>query len=329
MPLVTSVKNTMRSAIHKCFSARLATALVFIAIDFTQSIRAEEPAPAPIQQGNGHHFVCADYTAGKIFVVSSDGKAEWDYPAPHCDEIWALPNGNFLFNTGRGVKEVNRKGEVIFVYESKSEIYACQRLPDGKTFVAECNAGRLLEIAPGGRIDKEIRLLPEGKDGGHLYIRNARKLPNGHYLVCHYGEQAVKEYDRDGQLMRSIAATGGPHSAIRLSNGNTIVACGDLKGGSRLFEKDPKDTVVWEIKDGDLPGISLKLMTGFQRLPNGNTVMSNWLGHGHLGEAPHLIEVTPDKKVVWTFSDHKTMKTISSVQLLDVPGDATKFEIMH
>jgi hypothetical protein len=70
-------------------------------------------------------------------------------------------------------------------------------------------------------------------------------------------------------------------------------------------------------------------MTGLQRLPNGNTVMSNWLGHGKLGTAPHLIEVTPDKKVVWSFADHKTMKTISSVQLLDVPGDVTKGEIRH
>ncbi len=42
-----------------------------------------------------------------------------------------------------------------------------------------------------------------------------------------------------------------------------------------------------------------------------------------------MIEVTPEKKVVWTFADHKTMRTISSVQVLDVPGDATKGQIAH
>ena len=68
---------------------------------------------------------------------------------------------------------------------------------------------------------------------------------------------------------------------------------------------------------------------GPQRLPNGNTVLSNWLGHGRLGKGPHLIEVTPDKKVVWTFADHKTMKSISSLQLLDVPGDATRGDILY
>jgi hypothetical protein len=86
---------------------------------------------------------------------------------------------------------------------------------------------------------------------------------------------------------------------------------------------------VWEVKNGDLPGIKIAFVTGFQRLPNGNTVFSNWLGHGKFGTAPHLIEVTPDKQVKWTFADHKTMKTISSVLLLDVPGDPTKGEICH
>jgi hypothetical protein len=32
---------------------------------------------------------------------------------------------------------------------------------------------------------------------------------------------------------------------------------------------------------------------------------------------------------VWSFFDHQTMTTISSVQLLDVPGDATKGEVWH
>ena len=42
-----------------------------------------------------------------------------------------------------------------------------------------------------------------------------------------------------------------------------------------------------------------------------------------------MIEVTPDKKIIWTFADHETMKTISSIQLLDIPGDVTKGEIEH
>ena len=276
-----------------------------------------------------HPFACTDYTAGKVFIVSAEGKAEWEYKTSNCNDLWVLPNGNLLFNTGHGVQEVTREKKVVFDYQSKSEIYACQRLTNGNTFIGECNAGRLLEVDPSGKIVKELRLLPEGKDGGHLYMRNARQLANGNYLVSHCGDQVVKEYDPQGKVVREIPALGGPHSAIRLHNGNTLIACADRPGGHRIFEVDPAGKTVWEVKDGDLPGISFHFMAGLQRLPNGNTVFSNWLGHGKFGQAPHLIEVTPNKSLVWTFADHKAMRTISSVQLLDVPGDVTKGEIQH
>jgi hypothetical protein len=284
---------------------------------------------AAFAHAEGHRFACADYSQGKACVVAADGKIEWEYPAKDCNDVWVLPNGNLLFNTGHGVKEVTRDKQVVFDYQSSSEIYACQRLANGNTFIGECNAGRLLDVDPSGKIVKEIKLLPAGKDGGHLYMRNARRLANDHYLVAHYGEQVVREYDSQGKVVREIAAAGGPHSVIRLASGNTLIACGDFPGGRRVCEVDAAGTTVWEIKDGDLAGIALHFMTGLQRLPNGNTVVSNWLGHGQFGKAPHLIEITPDKKVVWTFADHQAFKTISSIQLLDVPGDVTKNEIAH
>ena len=277
-----------------------------------------------------HRFACADYVQGKVFIVATNGQVEWEYPAASCDEIWVLPNDNLLFTTCHGVKEVTRNKNVVFNYESKSEIYACQRLANGNTFIGECNAGRLLEVEPSGTIAKEIRLLPEGKDGGHLYMRNARRLINGRYLVAHYGDQVVREYDAQGKVVREIPATSGQHSVVRLANEHTLIACGDLvKDGARVFEVDADGNTVWEIKSQDLPDISLKLMTGFQRLPNGNTVMSNWQGHGQFGSGPHVIEVTPQKQVIWTFVDHKAMKTVASLQILDVPGDATKGEVWH
>ena len=240
-----------------------------------------------------------------------------------------LPNGNLLFNTGHGVREVTRDKRVVFDYQSKSEIYACQRLANGNTFIGECNSGRLLEVEPSGRIAKEVRLLPEGKDGGHLYMRNARRLADGHYLVTHYGEQVVREYDADGKVVCSIPAAGGPHSAARLPNGNTVISCGDLPGGARVFEVDPSGKVVWQVQGDELPGISLKFIAGFHRLPNGNTLIANWLGHGQFGKAPHLIEITPDKCVAWTSANHEKMRTVSSVQALDVKGDATRGEVWH
>ncbi len=285
--------------------------------------------PAPIQTGTGHAFACADYSGNKVFLVSKEGKVEWEYPAKTCDDIWVLPNGNILFNTGDGVTEVTRDKKVVFRYESKSEVYACQRLANGNTFIGECNAGRLLEVDPAGQMVSELRLLPEGQDGGHGFMRNARKLSNGNYLVAFCLGEVVREYDPAGKIVFEVPAPSGPHSVVRLPNGNTLIACGDVKKDPSVFEVDKEGKTVWKIAKDELPGISLKFMTGLHRLPNGNTVMTNWVGHGEFGKAPAIIEVTPDKKVVWTFQDDNTMRTVSSVQILDVPGDPLKGEVLH
>jgi hypothetical protein len=301
---------------HTCFAVVLIGVLI-------------GPLAAADARTNDHPFACTDYSQGKVFLVSAEGKVEWDYPAASCNDLWVLANGNLLFNTGHGVREVTRDQQIVFDYQSKSEIYACQRLANGNTFIGECNAGRLIEVEPSGRIAKELRLLPENQDGGHAYMRNARRLENGHYLVAHYGEEVVREYDAVGVVLRTIPAVGGPHSVARLPNGHTLISCGDLPGGSRVFEVDAAGKTVWQVQGDALPGVSLKFIAGFQRRPNGNTVICNWLGHGQFGKAPHLVEITPDKRVVWSFADHAAMKTISSVQLLDEIGDVTRGGILH
>lgn len=81
---------------------------------------------------------------------------------------------------------MTRQNDTIFHYESQSPIFACQRLKNGNTFVGECVSGRMLEISPKGKIVKEVCILPEGvKDGGFAFMRNARRLDNGHFLVAH------------------------------------------------------------------------------------------------------------------------------------------------
>ncbi|MGB7719177.1 MAG: hypothetical protein WBL65_04715, partial [Bryobacteraceae bacterium] len=110
----------------------------------------------------------------------------------------------------------------------------------------------------------------------------------------------------------------------------TLIASADRDGApARVFEVTPDGRTVWEVRGEELPGISLKFMAGLQRLPNGNTVMSNWLGHGQFGKAPHIIEVTRAKRVVWTFADHETMKTISSVEILDADGKPIAGTVLH
>jgi hypothetical protein len=51
-------------------------------------------------------------------------------------------------------------------------------------------------------------------------------------------------------------------------------------------------------------------------LKNGNSVGCNVL-RGQEGKGAHAFEVTKDKKVVWTFADHKLAQLITTVRVLD------------
>lgn len=265
----------------------------------------------------GRKFAVSDYSAGLVRVVEPDGSiSRTEKNAPESNDLSLLPNGNLLFTTGYGAREVDPSGKIVWEYKTASQVYATQRLPDGNTFVGECSTGKLLTIAPDGKtVVKSISLLPDNK-GYHLYFRNARVLANGHYLVAHLHDQKVVEYDGEGKVVWECKTPGGPHSVERLPNGNTMVACGD-NGEPCVVELAPDKSIVWKLGNDDLPGRPLRFMTGFVRLRNGNLLVSNWVGHNLKGNAalPHLFEVTREKKVVWIYNDHDAFKTIANIQV--------------
>jgi hypothetical protein len=220
-------------------------------------------------------------------------------------------------------------GVIAWRYDvgSDTEVHACQPLENGCVLLVENGPCLIVEVDRAGRIAKEIRLVhPPASVSLHDQFRGVRKTHNGHYLVCRKGEHEVEELDNEGHILREIPVPGDVHECVLLPDGHMLVACGD---GHIVEELDTDLKVVWKLDEHELPGNPLRLMSGFQRLPNGNTVICNYIGHGHLGEQPHLFEITRDKKVVWEFSDHDHFKVINQVQLLDVPGDPAKGDILR
>ena len=215
-------------------------------------------------------------------------------------------------------------GDTIFDYRSDSHIFACQRLKNGNTFVGECNNGRMLEIDPQGKIVKSVSILPEGvTDGKKSFIRNARRLDNGHYLVAHYGGKKVIEYDENGKNVWEVPASGGAHSVIRLPNGNTLVAIADSDKNPRIVEYNPRKEIVWEISNADFPDTKpFKFLSGMQYILEKGILFTNWQGHGIKEKAPHMFLVNRDKKILYTFNPRKEIETLSSVCVIDCAPDA-------
>ena len=71
-----------------------------------------------------------------------------------------------------------------------------------------------------------------------------------------------------------------------------------------VVEITPSGAEAWAFNPADFPlDTNLDWVLGAQRLPNGNTLIPNYLGHGKNGQGIWLLEVTPEKKVVWTLRD--------------------------
>jgi hypothetical protein len=277
----------------------------------------------------------------RIAIVNAKGEVEWEVEnnAREVHDIAMLANGNVLYQTSyTTVVEMSPDKKIVWQYEAKPkagysgrvEIHSYQRLKNGLTMIAESGNARIVEVDKNANIVKEIALTVE-RPSAHRDTRMVRKLDNGNYLVCHEGDGKVREYDSKGKVIWTYAidlagrprADGhGPEGhgtevfgAIRMPNGNTMIAGGN---NNRVFEVTPQGKIVWSVDHNELPGIAFAWMTTLQLLPNGNLI----IGNTHAGpENPQLIEITRDKKVVWTFKNFTTFGNgLCATQVLGIRG---------
>ncbi len=135
-------------------------------------------------------------------------------------------------------------------------------------------------------------------------------------------------YDEAGKALWSVDAPSA-WAAVRLKNGNTLIS-GNQRGYVR--EVNRQGQTVWEVNKDDLPGFPLYTVQEVSRLANGNTLINNWAGSAPTEQwktVVQLIEVTPEKKVVWAVRDWEHFGPASSTQLLDEKGNPEKFGLQR
>lgn len=277
---------------------------------------------------------------GKLAMVDERGQIEWEMEWGGIHDIHILDSGNILTRRGRSeVVEIDpQTKDIVWSYDSAKrngnegeqvEIHAFQPLTGDNVMIAESGPARIIEVNRDGKILSQIKLKVDNPHP-HMDTRLARKLANGHYLVCHEGDGVLREYDGDGKVVweyevpmfgKQAQPGHGPESfgnklfgAVRLKNGNTLIATGN---GHSVIEVTPDKQIVWHLQQNDLPGITLAWVTTLEVLPNGNYVIGNC--HAGAGQ-PLLVEVEPkSKKVVWTFDHFDTFgNSVSNSQLMDV-----------
>jgi hypothetical protein len=282
--------------------------------------------------GNGlaqHPMLLIGENYDKMFLVN-DGKIIWTYQTGKSfeyDDVWMLSNGNILFSRMEYIEEITPDKKRVWRYDchvpggtNHTEIHACQPVGLDKVMFVENGLPphlKIINIKTGAvEVDHELEYNPAWGAGGiHPQFRRARITADGTYLLAFLNLGYVAEYDKNfNEIWRYKSPK--PWAALRLKNGNTLITD---EADDLTREVNRKGETVWEFNcKTDLPP-EYQFANAPQsctRLANGNTIFCS-RGNGH---SPQLIEVTPDKKVVWVLQDWKDINGATAVQILDDPG---------
>lgn len=257
-------------------------------------------------------LVSASYGKNVVAICDAKGDVIWSHKtagptkghAGHHD-VQFLANGNILYHDSwTKLTELTLDKKVVWSYDSaimngnrgkKVDVHAFARLPNGNTMITESGVGRIIEVDRNGKL---VHQFPLNK-GGAQSTRLVRITPSATYLVCSENPGVVTEYNRKGEVVWDYLIKTRVYGAIRLRNGNTLIASGS---GNSVVEVTPEKKIVWEIK-GKVPQteIELKWTTCLEELDNGHYV----IGNCHAGpENPQIFEIDRNKQVVWEFDEY-------------------------
>ncbi len=306
---------------------------LFTALDVPQMAPTEAEAPRdwkdkPIPKGlpgkgiAGHPMLFLGEGFNKLMIIYK-GKIIWSYQTGggwEYDDAWLLSNGNVLFTRMQYIAEVTPDKKVVWRYDAPdgTEIHTCQPIGQDKVlFIVNGLPPKLMVANTKTNVVEVEHALPYlGMERGsvHGQFRRVRYTAQGTYLVPFLQLSKVVEYDKDFKEIWKYDIKN-PWAAIRLKNGNTLIT---EEPDVETREVNSKGETVWSIKPTDLPEqYRYGNAQTATRLENGNTIICS---RGGKNQGPQLVEVTPEKKVVWVLWDWKDLGPATSVQILDEPG---------
>jgi Arylsulfotransferase (ASST) len=245
-------------------------------------------------------------SGGELIEIDWDGKIVWKYEDLYINSHdWdRMENGNTLIahwmpmpkeiadRVKGGIPGSEREG--VMWGDSFQEI-----TPDGKI---------IWEWAAFEHMDFKTDILcPLCDREGCIYVNSLVALPDGNILTLFRLINTVAIIDKTTGNLKwkwGDEELGHPHNPTLLDNGNILVFDNSfhrkmhglaLPYYSRVLEVNPNTKKIeWEYKDKYPFNFYSPIISGTQRLPNGNTLICE-------GTKGRIFEVTREKETVWEF----------------------------
>lgn len=186
---------------------------------------------------NGHLLVAEMY-ANRVSERTLKNEIKWDKPANRPLAVQRLPNGSTFVASQQQIVELDRAGREHVIHSRPAhDLASARKLRDG-SIVCITQGGAVLRLDSSGKEVKSFQM------GNPVHVPGGFDLlPNGHLLVALTWNNKIVEFDADGKTVWE-AMIQQPLSAVRLPNGNTLVA--GQNWPAKLQEIDRAGKVVWE-----------------------------------------------------------------------------------
>jgi len=299
--------------------------VVGVGLLLAQGVPAQLPGSGLAQ----HDFMYAGESHDRNIFIVRGGKVVWRYSDPggkgEISDAVLLSNGNVLFTHQVGVTLISADKKVLWNYDAPAGHEVHTAVPIGTDRVLYIQNGdpavvRVVNIFSGAT-EKEFALKTKQPASTHGQFRHARLTAQGTLLVAHMDLNKVVEYDTSGNELWSFPADR-PWGVTPLANGNVLIT--DSKG---VREISRRGDAVWSWTPAEAAGYTFASLQQAWRLPNGNTVINNWVNEWSVPADQvvgtlQAIEVTPGKQVVWAlneWSEAAKLGPATTLQFLDLP----------
>jgi uncharacterized protein (UPF0248 family) len=255
------------------------------------------------------------FKGGAVLEADWNGKVLWEvrHPDQHHHAV-LLRNGNVLLNCmGRVPDEIARrvKGGMVESNMSSGQYASRSNAEDDKMY-----SDYLAEVTPAGKTVWEWRTwehLDPVSDGitevqapRTLWAQgnSVEELPNGDILASFRPTSTVVRISREsGKIIWKLGSptVAGQHAPTLLGNGDVLIfdngvhRLDDSMPYSRVIEINPvTNEIVWKYQDKPAWNFFSPRMGNAQRLPNGNTLITE-------ASFGRLFEVTKEGEIVWEY----------------------------
>jgi HEAT repeat protein len=196
--------------------------------------------PWDAQVVSGDHVLIAEFNGNRVTERDLRGAILWEHRTPTGPmSVERLRNGNTFIVCRDRLIEVDRAGREVIKIERPHDIMSGRKLPSGQ-IVCVTNNRQVLRLDRTGRAVKTFVT-------ANVFFNTNEILDNGHVLIPLAWMNHVLELDGDGKEVARFTAMQ-PNHAVRLPNGNTLVA--SQNGAPKLYEFDRKGKQIAETTVG-------------------------------------------------------------------------------